>query len=151
MFFSSLQMRRCTSAPRYTTTTCTFYLYITPGDEFVFDKLGSGDASDSDWTSWSQLLPYNKECVCLPVVKHSNTGRLRQEGTLHFCAITRTPNWHGDQRKRQKGFFPSQLLNLTRLKWTFNQVSLINRRTSLQCSLRYHSCECYDLIITHVL
>lgn len=52
-----------------------------------FDKLGSGDASDSDWTPRLQLLPYNKECVCLPVVKHSNTGRLRQEGTLHSAQL----------------------------------------------------------------
>lgn len=82
-------MRGCISAPRCSTTTCTFYLYITPGEEFVFDKLESGDASDSDWTSWFQLLPYNNECVCvcLPVVKHSNAGRLRQEGTLHSAQL----------------------------------------------------------------
>lgn len=86
-FFSSVQTRRCTSAPRYTTTTCTFDLYIRARDEFVFDKLGNGDASDSDWTPWFQLLPYNKECVSLSVVKHSNTGRLRQEGTFHSAQL----------------------------------------------------------------
>ena len=129
MCFSSLQMRRCTSAPRYTTTTCTFYLYITPRDEFVFDKLGSGDASDSDWTSWFQLLPYNKECVCLPVVKHSNTGRLRQEDTLHSAQL-RGLLTGKVIRETPKGIFFLQ--NNTRLKWTFNQTILVISRTCFE-------------------
>lgn len=106
-FFPSLQMRRCTSAPRYTTTTCTFYLYITPEDEFVFDKLESGDASDSDWTSWFQLLPYNKECVCvcLPCCKTQQHRASAAGGHTPLCAITRTPNWHSDQRKTKRRFF----------------------------------------------
>lgn len=52
-----LEIRRCTSAPRYTAPTCTFYSYIAPGEEFVFDKLGSGDASAGDWTSWVSTPP----------------------------------------------------------------------------------------------
>lgn len=107
-----------------------FLLVYTPRDEFVFDKLGSGDASDSDWTSWFQLLPYNKECVCLPVVKHSNTGRLRQEGTLHSVQLRGLLNGTVI-REKPKGFF-SLLLNLTRLKWTFNKAILTNSRTCLE-------------------
>lgn len=126
-------MRGCISAPRCSTTTCTFYLYITPREEFVFDKLESGDASDSDWTSWFQLLPYNNECVCvcLPVVKHSNAGRLRQEGTLHSAQL-RGHLTGTVIRTNQKTFL--QLLSLTRLKWTFNPTARLNSRTCFELS-----------------
>lgn len=75
-------------------------------------SINCGDASDSDWTSWFQLLPYNKVCVC--VCSRCKTQQYRasaSRGHTPLCAITRTLNWHSDQTKTKKAF----LLNKTEM------------------------------------
>lgn len=87
--------------------------------------------------------------MCVLVVKHSNAGRLRQEGTLHSAQLRGLHNWHSDQRKAH--FFSGCC---TRWKWTFNHAIPIISRTCFdyfKCILQQSSCECCDLISTHVL
>lgn len=87
--FCPLKMRWCLFASRYS-TTCFLLVWNT---KFVVDNLGSDDAPSRDWSPWFQLLPCNNECECvcvcvrLRVVKHSNTGRLRQEGTVRSAQL----------------------------------------------------------------
>lgn len=94
--FLSRDVRGCVCAPKRTTNYLYLYIYIyariTPGHRICFPiNREAVTFNAAIGRTAPRLLPGLNECasVCvrLPVVKHGNTGRLRQEGThTPLCA-----------------------------------------------------------------
>lgn len=141
--FPSRDVRGCVGAPQHTTNYLYlfFYIYIdphiTPGHRICFpinrEAVTFGAAIGR---AAPRLLPGLNECasVCvrLPVVKHGNTGRLRQEGThTPLCAnYADTLTGRKIREKARDIFFlllfllPLQLQPRNGLIWTFNETNL---------------------------
>lgn len=155
--FPSRDVRGCVGAPQHTTNYLyLFYVYIyphiTPGHRICFPiNREAVTFNAAIGRAAPRLLPGLNECasVCvrLPVVKHGNTGRLRQEGT-HTPLCANYPDTLTGREIREKArdiffffyfyccCFCCHNCSLAGLIWTFNETNLREKikNRGLDCS-----------------